>query len=117
MKQMSFGKRLAAIRKQQGISQDKLASMLGTKGSAIGRYERDGALPALESIIKLSKALGVSIDYLVGMVEDEIKLENSNRLVEIQQLPEDVQEKIFYFVDMAIRDTKAKLAYNKEQDT
>ena len=108
---MSFGKRLLEIRKSKKISQEQLADRIGTKGPAIGRYERDVAQPALETIIKLAIVLEVSTDYLLGISDSEIKPKNSERLLEIQKLPEEVQEKIFYFVDMAIRDTKAKLAY------
>ncbi|WMX16438.1 helix-turn-helix transcriptional regulator [Aureispira sp. CCB-E] len=109
---MSFGKRLLELRKSRGISQEKLAKMLGTKGPAIGRYERDVALPALETIIKLAEALNVSIDYLLGVVDEEIEPKNLDRLAAIQRLPKDIQEKIFYFLDMSIRDAHAKQAYS-----
>lgn len=29
----------------------------------------------------------------------------------VQQLPDDVKEKLFYFIDMTVRDYKAKQAY------
>ena len=99
---MSFGKRLLEVRKSKNLSQELLADKIGTKGPAIGRYERDVSQPALETIIKLAIVLEVSTDYLLGVSDSEIKPENSERLLEIQKLPEAIQEKIFYFVDMAI---------------
>ena len=34
------------------------------------------------------------------------------RLEEIESLPEEDKEKLYYFIDMAIRDAKAKQAYS-----
>ena len=35
-----------------------------------------------------------------------------NRILEVQQLPDDVKEKLFYFIDMTVRDYKAKKAFS-----
>lgn len=48
---MSFGSRLLQARKKKGISQEDLAGHLGTKGPAIGRYERDEILSTLDTKI------------------------------------------------------------------
>lgn len=109
---MNFGKRLLETRKKRGLSQDELAKKLGTHGPAIGRYERELAEPTIIVAGKLAKILGVSLDYLVGVTDVELDEETMNRVLEVQQLPEDIQEKVFYFVDMSIRDYKAKRAYS-----
>lgn len=109
---MSFEKRLLSLRKNRSISQEELAKMLGTKGPAIGRYERDIAKPSLETILKLANILEVSLDYLLGKSDDELSEQNLNRMLTIQKLPKDIQEKIFYFIDISIRDTQAKQVYS-----
>src|SRR6185437_13848591 len=54
---MSFGSRLLQARKKKGISQEELATHLGTKGPAIGRYERDEMKPSIDVATKMAKLL------------------------------------------------------------
>lgn len=109
---MSFGSRLLEARKKKGISQEELARFLNTKGPVIGRYERDEMKPSIEVAAKMADYLDVSLDYLVGAADELIDKKTLSRVLELQQLPEDIQEKIFYFMDMSIRDFKAKKAYS-----
>ncbi|MCX2746031.1 helix-turn-helix transcriptional regulator [Mangrovivirga sp. M17] len=85
---------------------------MGTKGPAIGRYERDEMKPSIEVAAKMADYLDVSLDYLVGAADELIDKKTLNRVLELQKLPEDIQEKIYYFMDMSIRDFKAKKAYS-----
>lgn len=45
---ISFGKKIAMLRKKKGINQGELAAKLNTSVSVIGRYERDEMLPSIE---------------------------------------------------------------------
>lgn len=60
-------KNLTKIRKQKGWSQEKLAVESEISYNTIIKIERGGIKnPKIETVIKLSKALRVSIDELVG---------------------------------------------------
>nr|WP_315193874.1 helix-turn-helix transcriptional regulator [uncultured Flavobacterium sp.] len=109
---MSFGKRLAEVRKNKSLSQEDLAKHLGTKSPVIGRYERDEMKPSIDTANKLAEFLEVSLDYLTGNTDVLLDTNTLNRILEVQQLPEDVKEKLFYFIDMTVRDYKAKKAYS-----
>lgn len=109
---MSFGKRLVEARKKKGLSQDEVAKKLGTKAPVIGRYERDEAKPSIEAAANIANLLEVSLDYLVGNSDDELDATTLNRILELQKLPNEVRDKLYYFIDMSIRDFKAKQAYN-----
>ncbi len=109
---MSFGKRLAEVRKDKSLSQEEVAKHLGTKAPVIGRYERDEMKPSIETATKLADLLEVSLDYLVGKTDIEIDNTTLQRILEVQNLPVEVKEKLFYFIDMSIRDFKAKKAYS-----
>jgi transcriptional regulator with XRE-family HTH domain len=109
---MSFGQRLLDARKKKGISQEELAKALGTKGPVIGRYERDEAKPSIEAAANMANVLEVSLDYLVGAADVEIDTKTLNRVLELQKLPDDIKDKLYYFIDMTIRDFKAKQAYS-----
>ena len=81
---VEFGERLRALRKQKNLTQKQLAAMIGVKNSIISFYEVGDRFPSPEILIKLSRALGVSTDYLLGLgatetidvsgLEDEDKL-------------------------------------------
>lgn len=109
---MSFGKRLLDARKKKGMSQEELAEKLGTKGPAIGRYERDEMKPSIEAAAKMADILEISLDYLVGNSDIELDKATLKRVLELQKLPEDIREKVYFFIDMSIRDFKAKQAYS-----
>ncbi len=108
---MSFGKRLADIRRSKNLSQEDVAKHLGTKAPVIGRYERDEMKPSIDTANKLAALLEVSLDYLTGNTDIMLDTDTLNRILEVQQLPNDLKDKLFYFIDMSIRDYKAKQAY------
>lgn len=65
---MSFGKKLKALRESKGLGVNQLALKAGVNASSISRLEKgERKDPTLETVKKLSKALGVSISYF----EDE----------------------------------------------
>lgn len=109
---MSFGKRLTEVRKNKSLSQEDLAKHLGTKSPVVGRYERDEMKPSIDTANKLAEYLEVSLDYLTGNTDVLLDTNTLNRILEVQQLPDDLKEKLFYFIDMTVRDYKAKKAYS-----
>lgn len=56
-----FGKRIRQLRKEKGMSQEKLAEKSGLHNTYIGQIERGEKNASLESIQKLSEGLGVSV--------------------------------------------------------
>lgn len=108
---MSFGKRLSDARKKKGLSQEDVANTLGTKAPVIGKYERDEMKPSIDTAAKMAHLLDISLDWLVGNADNELDKTTLNRVLELQKLPDDVRDKLYYFIDMSIRDYKAKKAY------
>lgn len=105
---MSFGKRLLEARKKKGISQEELAGKLATKAPVIGRYERDEMKPSIEAAAKMADALEVSLDFLVGATDQLIDKSTLNRVLEVQKLPEEDRQHIFYTLDNLIKAAKFK---------
>ncbi len=62
---MDFPERLAALRKEQGLTQQALAERVGIHVSQLRRYEGGGAQPTLDVLRRLAVALSVSADRLV----------------------------------------------------
>ena len=61
---MTFGTNLVRIRKDKGLTQEDLVKKSGVAISQIRRYEANKTSPTLDIIVRLVKALGVSIDEL-----------------------------------------------------
>ncbi|MEL6391587.1 MAG: helix-turn-helix transcriptional regulator [Bacteroidota bacterium] len=108
---MSFEKRLSEVRKMRGFSQEELAERIGTKGPAIGRYERGTARPSFEVALRLADALDISLDYLVGKVDTTLDTDTLKRIQEIEQLDEDDRSFILRALDGLVRDLKTQRAY------
>ena len=62
---MNFPKHLVDIRKKQGYTQQSLADTVGLHVNQIKKYEAGTAQPTLTALIKLVKALHISLDSLV----------------------------------------------------
>ena len=60
-----FGARIKVMRNLRGLTQTKLAEMLGITPQAIAAFERGRAEPSLKSLIGLSRALEVTTDWLL----------------------------------------------------
>ncbi len=109
---MAFGDRLSYARKQKKMRQADLGKMVGTSGDIIGKYERGENMPSIEVASKIADALGVTLDYLVKDGEyEQLDTVSLSRLKEIERLPAELKEKIYFFIDVAVRDFKARKAY------
>ena len=82
---------------KKGISQEEMAAMLGTKGPAIGRYERDEMKPSIEAASKMAKILEVSLDWLVGNTDIELDTATLNRIQDINKLSLKDTELVYEF--------------------
>jgi Zn-dependent peptidase ImmA (M78 family)/DNA-binding XRE family transcriptional regulator len=63
-----FGQRLRLARKRAGLSMQALAERVtpGVSAQAISKYEADKMMPSSAVLVGLGKALGVSLDFLLG---------------------------------------------------
>ena len=63
---LSFGKRIAILRKELGLSQTELAKKLNSSVSVVSRYELDKMTPSIDTAKKLAELLNTSVGYLLG---------------------------------------------------
>ena len=63
---MEFGDMLKAIRKKRSLTQDELASILGTTKQVISRYETKQRVPRLSVVEDYAAKLGVPLSLLSG---------------------------------------------------
>lgn len=62
---MSFSKRLAAVRKERGLTQQQMSEVIGIHLSQVKRYESGDTQPSLEVLRKIALALNISADILL----------------------------------------------------
>lgn len=88
---MMFGEKLRKIRKEKGISQQKLAEKLGYKtNSYIAEVEKGKFIPKEEKLKKISKALGVSFSQIKDILIEEKLSELGIKEKALQELFKDI---------------------------
>lgn len=68
---MTFAEKLKSIRKQAGMSQEKLAEKIGVSRQAVTKWETDAGIPDIENIRAISDLFDISIDELLGKEKEE----------------------------------------------
>lgn len=88
----ALGKRIRNYRTNKGLSQEKLAELSGCHPTYIGQVERGEKNATIESIDRISAALGVSLSRLFEMVGSEQTEERSIPLECYELLSEKTKE-------------------------
>lgn len=77
-----MGRRISALRRQQGLSQAELADRLGISASAMGMYEQGRREPSANILVALAKEFHVTTDFLLtGRVDSRMDDEAYNRMI------------------------------------
>lgn len=76
---MNFSRRIVALRKQRGFTQQTLSDAIGIHVQQIKRYEAGTSLPTADALRRLAVALHVTSDFLLFEAderepEDDMKL-------------------------------------------
>ena len=66
MDQQTMGARIAALRKDKGMTQLELARQMNVTDKAVSKWERDKAAPDIHSIPKLAELLGITANELLA---------------------------------------------------
>ena len=59
-----FGSRIAELRRKSGLTQEKLAELVGVDRSYIGYVERGQRNPSMGVVYRIAKVIGVSLAEL-----------------------------------------------------
>lgn len=69
---MTVGERIRKLRKQNGYSQEKLATYLCMSRQAVAKWEQNICEPNLDCLTAIAKVFKVDLDYLItGEVDDD----------------------------------------------
>lgn len=99
MDYVDMGKRVRKQRQLIGLTQQELAERIGVSTSFVGHVERGTRKASLETLVALSNALGVGVDYLLaGSLQSSPDEENPsgamdpNRRLVIREILSTLQE-------------------------
>ncbi len=81
---MNLSEKIVTLRKRQGMSQEDLAEKLDVSRQTISRWENGTVVPDAYNILEISKAFGVTSDYLLN---DEF--ETDDDLPQIKEVKKD----------------------------
>lgn len=62
---MTTGEKIARLRRENNITQEQLAEMLGVSRQSVSKWESDGAYPETDKLIRLGELFRCSLDYLL----------------------------------------------------
>ena len=65
MNYIDLGRRIREERQKLNLTQEKLSESINVSTTYIGQIERGERCPTLDTLIRISNSLGVSIDYLL----------------------------------------------------
>lgn len=80
-----FGSRLTSIRKDRGLTQVQLAELIGSNQPAISYYESNDGHPPAPVLAELARALDVSADVLLGIVQERRPAKSKSGAVPAEQ--------------------------------
>ena len=63
--EMTLGKRIAALRRQKGMTQEELAEKLGVSAQAVSKWENELSCPDIMLLPTLARLLHVTVDALL----------------------------------------------------
>ncbi len=92
MTEIKIGKKIRLLRKNNDVTQDKLAAYLGVTPQAVSRWESEACYPDIETLPQIADFFGVGMDELLcyDSVQKESKirdyLEQAEVLVENERL-------------------------------
>ena len=68
-----FRERIRLLRKESGMTKKDFAAFTGTGHMTIYEYERKDKMPRVDMLFRIARKTGCSVDWLIGLKEEEGK--------------------------------------------
>ena len=105
---VDFGTTLKELRKNAGLTQQELADRIWVSKAAVSYYEQSLRCPSPEILVKISQALHVSTDYLLG-------IEDKKQVIDISGLTDDDIRLIENTIDL-LRSKNNKIRSRRDKE-
>ena len=108
MDQVKIGKFIAALRKEKGLTQEKLGEKLGVTNKTVSRWENGNYMPDVEMLSLLSNEFDVSINEIISgerlNSENFKKAADENLVTALDNSTFTLKEKIKFFKKMWLKE-------------
>ena len=102
-----LGKKITKLRNDRGLTQVQLAEILGISQQQMQSFEVGRRRVPVSALPRLSKALGVSVEELVGTAKEPSKRgptpKLQRQLEQLQQLPRNQQRFVSQMLDTVLQ--------------
>lgn len=103
-----IGERLSELRQDLGLTQQQLEDRLSISVYTVSSYERNISTPDDEMKKRMSELFGVSVDYMLGLTDNQIAVNQvKSQLLLLQNLPDTAVKELSDFI--AYLKTKYKI--------
>ena len=88
MDQIKIGKFIATLRRQSGLTQEKLGEKIGVTNKTISRWENGNYMPDIEMLQLLAKEFNVSINELLAgqkMSDEEFRKNADENIIAVSK--------------------------------
>lgn len=103
-----IGERLQELRKDHNMSQAEFAKILGVSHYTVSSYECNRSDPDDRTKIIIAKLFDVSVDYLLGLIDEPISFERGKQNI---TLPSDFDDSD----SLEVKNYINYISYKKEQ--
>ena len=109
-----FISRLDQARKEKGLTQRELANRVGVTEVSMSRYINGTRVPSGPIVVNIAKALGISVDYLVGTSNVKKRQTNADRIKNMSD--EELAEWLTNMCDFKKDEEPYKSIYNLDTE-
>lgn len=104
-----IGERLFNLRKDRGMTQKELAEALFINYRTYSGYERNEIEASDDVKIQIAKFFNVSLDYLLGIIDEPRPIKNGNEYIRLPRpLSDAARKELEQFINYLFSKEKAK---------
>ena len=116
---LDFPNRLRETRKSKGYTQEQISKLLDIGQSAYAKWENGRTEPTLENIVKLSKILDTTTDFLLGKTNidfgNDSKVYEEYKELRSQNKKEEIKERYDHSFEFFIKAVAKQLNISVEE--
>lgn len=104
---MDFSVRIAAVRKQMGLSQEEFSELVNMSRRTVAAWESGDRTPSFSTLSDVADRLNVSVDYLLGRTNEQNKKQPAvqdgelldNIITRLRDLPDPALSRVSIFLE------------------
>ena len=104
---MDFSVRIAAVRKQMGLSQEEFSELVNMSRRTVAAWESGDRTPSFSTLSDVADRLNLSVDYLQGRTNEQHKKQPAvqdgelldNIITRLRDLPDPALSRVSIFLE------------------